>query len=91
MQQRRAQGDLEHLTVRQARVAPELHRQTVAGQLLLGLTQYAQGGFMPGGLASGFSVAFQQIQGRPGKRGGIKGLGVLQGDVCAWPSDGLAE
>ncbi len=46
---------------------------------------------MPGGLASGFSVAFQQIQGRPGKRGGIKGLGVLQGDVCARPSDGLAE
>ena len=39
VQQRGAQGDLEHLTMGQPGVAPEGHPQAVVRQLLLGLTQ----------------------------------------------------
>ena len=44
MQQRRAQRDLEHLTVRQTGVAPEGYGQPFTGKLLLGLKRFKAGG-----------------------------------------------
>ena len=56
MQQRRAQRDLEHLTVRQTGVAPEGYGQPFTGKLLLGLTQHLKRGLVPGRFSTGFTV-----------------------------------
>ena len=59
MQQRRAQRDLEHLTVRQTGVAPEGYGQPFTGELLLGLTQHLKRGLVPGRLSTGFTVTLE--------------------------------
>ena len=78
VQQRGAQGDLEHLTMGQPRVAPEGHPQAVVRQLLLGLTQNRQGSHVPGRLSRGFAIPLQQIQRFPDESRGIDVVAVFK-------------
>ncbi len=75
MQQRRAQRDLEHLTVRQAGVAPEGYGQPY-WQAAAGLTQHSSEAFVPGRFPRALPSPSSRYSDFPGESGRHQDFGL---------------